>query len=624
MDPAEEVGGKPSLLGDSRASNGEWNEFFHLKQGILLPERAYRISFDYRALARADNTKFYALFRRKGGSDTVDWQDLTAASGTTGHVDMAIVTHHAADFQLIIGIQHHGAMAINNLVIVTDPEHTPLNIALPDPKRTWKSSGRTTYYIDSMHGDDAANGLSARHAWKSLDRVNSGEFAAGDRILLRAGSVWTGFLAPGGSGTAEMPVRIGIYDHGSKPRIDAAGKCLATLFLNNVEYLEINDLDIANTCAVRQPNLAGVRVTLQNFGVGHHLYLRRLNVHDVNGSLVKSEGGGNGIYCECGGERVKSRFDDLRIEDCTLRHTDRNGITMNGYWSRADWFPSLHVVIRGNRLDDIGGDGIVPIGCDGALVEHNVLRGGRQRCDDYAAGIWPWSCDNTTIQFNEVSGMKGTKDGQGYDADWNCRNTLFQYNYSHDNDGGFMLICCDGNSRMPYSLGNVGTIIRYNISQNDGERTFQITGPCRDTQIYNNVFYVGKGLRPYAVQAGNWGGAWPEDTRFTNNIFSVTDGATFDFGGMHRTVFENNVFFGPFAGRPDDPAGFSADPLFVAPGTGANGLDTVQGYRLRADSPYLGKGARLEKSGGRDFGGERIDVNALPDIGAWQAKGNER
>ena len=58
-----------------------------------------------------------------------------------------------------------------------------------------------------------------------------------------------------------------------------------------------------------------------------------------------------------------------------------------------------------------------------------------------AAGIWPWSCDNTTIQFNEVYGHKAPWDAQGFDADYNCNNTIIQYNYSHDNYGGLVLVC---------------------------------------------------------------------------------------------------------------------------------------------------------------------------------------
>ena len=123
---------------------------------------------------------------------------------------------------------------------------------------------------------------------------------------------------------------------------------------------------------------------------------------------------------------------------------------------------SVNVVIRGNLLEDIGGDGIKLWGSNGGLVERNTLRGGRTRCQDYAAGIWPFDCDDAVIQFNEVSGIKGIKDGQGFDSDYLCRRSVFQYNYSHDNDGGFMLICTPGNSY------NEDTVIRYNISQNDG------------------------------------------------------------------------------------------------------------------------------------------------------------
>lgn len=620
-EPGEMVGGKRSLKGDSRASTTEWNEFFHLRQGLLQAKEAYRVSFDYRVLAQGENAKFYALFRRQGGADTVSWTDLTAGVGKTGHAEMRLSTKNIGNYTLIIGIQNQGAIAINHLVIQTAPEERPIEVPLPNPQRTWSSPGDRSYYLDSAHGDDADTGLSPEHAWKSLARVNSGTFGPGDRILLRSGSTWTGFLAPGGHGTAGKPIRIRRYGNGPLPRIDAAGKFLATLSLRNVEYVEADELDVANRSAVRIAGLAGVRVSSEDFGTAHHIYLRRLNVHDVSGSLVKSEGGGNGIFCECGGKQVKSRFDDLRIEDCTLRHTDRNGITMGGYWSRADWNPSLNVVIRRNLLEDIGGDGIVPIGCDGTLIEYNTLRGGRQRCDDYAAGIWPWSCDNTVVQFNEVSGMKGTRDGQGYDSDWNCRNTLFQYNYSHDNDGGFMLICNDGTSKMPYSLGNIGTVIRYNISQNDGARTFQITGPCRDTQIYNNVFYIGKGLHPYAVQAGNWGGDWSENTRFANNIFYAEEKATFDFGGMRQTFFEHNVFYGDFANRPETPAAFTRDPLFLAPGRAKTGLASLRAYRLKPNSPYLRQGVAVAKNGGRDIGGTPLATGSQPDIGAWQSKG---
>jgi hypothetical protein len=50
-DPAETVGGKRALKGDSRTSTVEWNEFFHSRTGIFKPHTAYRIGFDYRVIA---------------------------------------------------------------------------------------------------------------------------------------------------------------------------------------------------------------------------------------------------------------------------------------------------------------------------------------------------------------------------------------------------------------------------------------------------------------------------------------------------------------------------------------------------------------------------------------------
>ena len=100
------------------------------------------------------------------------------------------------------------------------------------------------------------------------------------------------------------------------------------------------------------------------------------------------------------------------------------------------------------------GDGIVPIGCDSALVEYNLMR----RCSrllplgEAAAG-----------QFNEVSDHKAPWDGQGFDSDFNCTNTLIQYNYSHDNEGGFILICHPGNSNPADNIGNLGRKTIVNI-----------------------------------------------------------------------------------------------------------------------------------------------------------------
>lgn len=121
-------------------------------------------------------------------------------------------------------------------------------------------------------------------------------------------------------------------------------------------------------------------------------------------------------------------------------------------------------------LEQIPRDGIVPIGCDGAVIEYKRMRDCTRLLPEgeAGAGIWSWSCDNTGIQFNEVSDHKAPWDAQDFDADWNCRNTLMQYNYSHDNEGGFLLVCTNGAVREPVNAGDVDAVVRYDVSVNDG------------------------------------------------------------------------------------------------------------------------------------------------------------
>ena len=144
-------------------------------------------------------------------------------------------------------------------------------------------------------------------------------------------------------------------------------------------------------------------------------------------------------------------------------------------------------------------------GCDGAIVEHNTLRDFPDILPDSeaAAGIWPFSSDNTIIQFNEVSGHKAKWDAQGYDSDWNSVGMIIQNNYSHDNYGGFVLVCNAGASYgEKINIGTTNTIIRNNLSINDGIRpyptirrgvfspTFHITGPVENTYIHDNIIII--------------------------------------------------------------------------------------------------------------------------------------
>ncbi len=387
----------------------------------------------------------------------------------------------------------------------------------------------STFYVDSEKGDDQNDGTSREMAWGTLARVNSAIFAAGTRILFKAGTSYKGPLRLHGSGKDGQPIVVDSYGTGAKPKIVAVPAEDAVVFLYNVEYWEVNNMDLSG-------GRKGVFVYIKEFGVAHHLHFRNLHIHDIPGGLRSDDGG-----FLLKREGVGTWFDDLLIEGCLIEHVDRNGILHTDYPTVSDKHHSQNVVIRGNRLQDIGGDGIFILGCDGALIERNVLRYahqrvGRQPGERACAGIWPQRCNNTLIQFNEVShtavGGVTVWDSEAFDDDAACRGTIFQYNYSHDNAGGFLLICG----------GAKGTIVRYNISQNDAIATFSLEwDESEDISIYNNVFYVGSGMTVNMTR--NTYGS-PHNVRYLNNIFYADGTITYDFGSIKDMVFANNLFYG--------------------------------------------------------------------------------
>jgi hypothetical protein len=487
-----------------------------------------------------------------------------------------------------------------------------------------------TYYVDSIAGNDDNSGTTPANAWKSLAKVNATTFLPGDRILLKSGSAWKGQLWPKGSGVDGRPITVDMYGGGVRPVIQGSGLVEDAVLLKNQEYWEIQNLEITNTGST--PSIRrGVHVALEGYGEAHHICIRSLTIHDVNG--IDKEKVDGGIDYTCSGERKPSRFVDLRIENNEIYHVDRSGIFgWSDRWERSKWYPSLGVAVRGNVLSDIGGDGIVVVATDGAVVEHNIVGHANQRSEGYNVAIWPWSADNTVIQYNEAFGTKGQRDGEGFDSDWNSKNTLIQYNYSHDNDGGFLLICDDGSQKPEVSAGNTGTIVRYNISENDRTRGINIGGPVKNSLIYNNSIFVGLEHGVDLLLHADWNG-WANGTYLYNNIFYVQGSAQFSYGvsraadGAYVTVpgfgqskdnvFDSNVYYGNVV-APHDPNGLTSNPELVAPGTGGFGRATLSGYHLLPQSPARGTGKLIENSGGRDFWGNLVPSGTKPDRGASQ------
>jgi hypothetical protein len=336
------------------------------------------------------------------------------------------------------------------------------------------------YFVNALNGNDSNSGLSEKRAWKSLDKINQFKFKPGDTIYLMPDSEFVGQFKPTVSGKKGAPITLTtLTPENEMPKIDAEGQFPSAIHL-----------------AKRM----GIYLASKNHGVVEAITLRNLYIHDVNGVVSKELGGGFGIKWEAVSQKKKSSFNGLLIENCTLLRCDRNAIAggLNPWTDLTNL--SKNVVIRNNTIIDVGGDGIIIIGCDGALVEYNRIYGARNRFDistkkmtQYAGpsvGIWPWSSLNTHVRFNEVWGYEGTFDGQAFDSDFNCSGTLFEFNFSSNNAGGFFLVCNWGeHEEEGRSIGNTGTVIRHNISFNDRLRGFVLNGPIESVLISENIIF---------------------------------------------------------------------------------------------------------------------------------------
>ncbi|MFC4776645.1 DNRLRE domain-containing protein [Paenibacillus sp. GCM10023252] len=480
------------------------------------------------------------------------------------------------------------------------------------------------YYINSNGGNNSSNGTSTASAWADFTNVNDKQFLPGDRILLARGGSWTGMLQPKGSGSSNAPIIIDAYGSGAAPKINGNGN-ISTVYLKNQQYWEIKNLEILNNVRATNGKRRGIFVVNQNAGTLNHIHILNNNVHDVYGDNTKNEDGSAGIMIAVLDNAVPSNYNDVLIDNNTVGPAvDRSGIvTVSRQWCRPDsnctrtpdWYPSTNVKISNNYVHDVGGDGIVPQVTDGAIVEYNTVNGFNRRSGTYNAGIWAWSADNTIIQYNEASGGKTTLDGQGFDFDYGQTGTIIQYNYSHDNEGGFLLTC---NCNYPSVSKNL--IARYNISQNDKARLFEFSGGPTNMQVYNNTIYLDASstTKPFA------GTAYGGTATFKNNIFYLLGaGAWEGLGTFQSITFDYNTIYGVHtSGEPNDSHKLTSDPMLVAPGTGI-ARNQVDGYKLKSGSPSYGSGVLISNNGGKDYWGNPVSSSNSPNRGAYNGQDSE-
>ncbi|MFK7692228.1 fibronectin type III domain-containing protein [Paenibacillus sp. HJGM_3] len=490
----------------------------------------------------------------------------------------------------------------------------------------------TTYYIDSADGNDSNNGTSEATAWRSLSKVNNRNFLPGDRILFKSGGSWSGSLKLKSSGSDANPIVVSKYGDGPAPVINANAD-YAAINLENVQNVTLENLELTNFNPSNPDDYktgyyrrSGIWIKAFHNGPMKNITIRNMDIHDVTGmnltgetTTTTTDGKDKGVNKNANAGiqieawefetgRPKAYYDGLTLENNHIHDLAVMGVNIAAFSSDVAYF-NRNVAIRGNTVTNTGADGIVVGVSINPLIEHNVSldAGAFAPGIKWIAGIWVWRTDRALVQFNEVgrtrAEIKADSDSSAFDTDLATRGDhIFQYNYTHDNAGGYFM-----------DMGQLKSginIHRYNISQNDmRDGWHSYTMNINDPGIYyNNVFYNDTGV---GFQMKNNANA-----TFLNNVFYVTGPSPVTETYPTGPKFVNNAFYGK-AAPTQGKNNVVGDPGFVDPGKGSDGRNTVDGYKLKPNSPLIGAGTVVGNNGGRDFWNNPI-YRGLPDIGAFE------
>ena len=461
-----------------------------------------------------------------------------------------------------------------------------------------------------------------------FDALKSVVFNGGDRVLFQRGNAFTGALSLRRSDIRPDAV-ITLADFGPaeapRPVINADADGMGAIDIRDSGGWLIENLELTNRSEVRTER-HGIFVTASDSGTHKNFVIRNCLIHDVTGVADYFNNGG--IVFRVVGTRLPTKFDGVLIEDNEIRDISGVGIRTKSTWEADPDDPRgvgnpigrhahRNVVVRGNRVSNFTRNAIIIGSADAPLAEYNVM-GPKVPTKITGNTFYTYATDSALVQYNEAFGNLGPaadKDRGGFDADYNSRDTVFRYNYSHDNNFAFAIMRKYGD----------GIYFHHNISVNDRYGFFHYgfydAHAISDVVVSNNTFYS---THPDMMMFMNFGPRRePIDTTFVDNVFVFAGGGArwgSEPAAERGNVFENNIVVGL-----DDPEYITLkeDPLFVAPGAGGTAIDMTHadrlgGYRLCRGSPAIGAGKEGDNAAHADFWGDDI---VSENIGAYGGEG---
>ena len=379
----------------------------------------------------------------------------------------------------------------------------------PNPVDRRAMQRHRAHYIHAAHEGSAGDGT-FRHPWKTLDAVDPAAIHPGDTLYV-VGDIATDstFAIHGWHGTAEQPIIIRGYGT-AVPRIFSGDR--QGMRITQSSHVQVSQLRFQGSGRKAGNTTDGLHVDHSQ-----HIMVYRVEATGYQQSGVRvhastavtldrvhAHGNGfAGIFVD-GTEGSKATSRGIRIRRCLAENNPGDPTNFTNH----------------------SGNGILVAYTTDATIEYCTATNNgwdMPRIGNGPVGIWAYEADSVLIQHciayrNRTP--QGAEDGGGFDLDGGVTNSTIQYCLSYENDGsGFGLFQYDGAS--PWH----GNTIRFNISENDGQRStaksgiyiWNATGDAdqlRHCAVYNNTIYNrhGSAIR-YAVDSKH------RDFGFYNNSF---------------------------------------------------------------------------------------------------------
>lgn len=342
-----------------------------------------------------------------------------------------------------------------------------------------------TFYVKST-GNDAATGLSIANAWRSIGKVNSIDFNANDTLLFEGGSTFNGgiYLSEEDSATTSQPLFISSYGTGSAQIFANKG---FGLYAYNVGGIHIHHINFIGLHPDSSTNSGIYFYTDHPSGKKYkHIWLTDLEVSGFK----------TGIHL--GSYHISyPGYSEIRMTNLKVFNNLQDGLSTYDIADNSmKKYAHDSLYIGHCYFNNNGFSGLVLGGVDGGTIERVKASRSGQLHNKGVVGIWAWSSRNLTFQYCVADSTRTDGgDGGGFDIDGGTENCVIQYCYSFYNDGpGYMH--CD----YPKSRATQNNIIRYNISEYDGQQAYRDKSSLifiswgsglKNCWMYNNTSVIG-------------------------------------------------------------------------------------------------------------------------------------